>query len=290
MLMEFWLVTTNHLEDRVLFRGDEDYMAAMNFVAVVKCVTNVSILAFILMSNHVHFVLGCGREEADIFIRNFKQRYSFYLRKKYGFKEFWRDNDVDIRSLRLEDESLLRAIAYTVMNSVAANICLHCSQYQWGSGNCLFNPALSKGTPLRNLSFRKQYEILHTNEKLPQDYLLGEDGYVLPQSYMPVDFVEKLFRTPSRFNFFLANSSKAKARLENIQALPSFKDKSIMDAIPDLLHSMFHKQTLEELTDPQRAELLRQIRRRFSMDIAQMARITGIAYSEITQYLEDFCI
>ena len=73
MLMEFWLVTTNHLEDRVLFRGDEDYMAAMNFVAVVKCVTNVSILAFILMSNHVHFVLGCGREEADIFIRNFKQ-------------------------------------------------------------------------------------------------------------------------------------------------------------------------------------------------------------------------
>ena len=286
--MDFWLVTTNHLEDRVLFRDDEDYKAAMNYVAVVKSVTKVSILAFILMSNHVHFVLECGREDADLFIRNFKQRYSIYLRRKYGAKEFWRDNEVDIRPLRIDDESLLRAIAYTLMNCVAANICLHCSQYQWGSGNCVFNPAQLKGTPLRNLSFRKQYELFHTNEKLPYDYLLGEEGYILPQSYIAVDFVEKLFRTPSRFNFFLTNSSKAKARLENTEAQPSFKDKSIMDVMPDLLHSMFHKQSLQELTDSQRAELLRQIRKRFSMDIAQMARITGITYPEITRYLEDF--
>lgn len=32
----FWLVTTDHLTDRIWFKDDEDFKAAMNIVAVLS--------------------------------------------------------------------------------------------------------------------------------------------------------------------------------------------------------------------------------------------------------------
>ena len=53
----FWLVTTSHLEDRLWFRDDEDFKYAMNLVAVLSVSFPGKIICFVLMSNHVHFVL-----------------------------------------------------------------------------------------------------------------------------------------------------------------------------------------------------------------------------------------
>ena len=86
------------------------------------------------MSNHVHFVLSCSKEEAKSFINRFKKMYSQRYWKKYGTNSLLRNNDVDIRELFWGDESLERGIAYVQMNCVAANICMHPSAYPWGTG------------------------------------------------------------------------------------------------------------------------------------------------------------
>ena len=101
---KIWLVSTDHLEDALWFREEEDFKIGMNYVAVLAAFSAVTILAFILMSNHVHFIL-------------------------YGTKE-----DV----LAFINEALERAIAYVQMNCVAANICSHPIQYPWGSGSAFF--------------------------------------------------------------------------------------------------------------------------------------------------------
>ena len=77
--MEFYLVTTDHLEDRIWFRDDDDFKAGMNTVAILSAsAPTVHILAFILMSNHVHFVLECPYEKAKSFINAFKKYHSRY--------------------------------------------------------------------------------------------------------------------------------------------------------------------------------------------------------------------
>ena len=53
----YWLVTTEHLKKGLWFRDDEDYRVGMNYVAIASFVYGVMVLAFVLMSNHVHFVL-----------------------------------------------------------------------------------------------------------------------------------------------------------------------------------------------------------------------------------------
>ena len=285
MKIEYQLVTTDHLVDRLWFLDDEDYKAGMNGVAVTAYRTETGILAFILMSNHVHFVLRGTHENAEIFINEYKRHYSAYLQRRYGFKEYLRRNDADIQEVRKEDESLERAVAYVQMNSVAANICLHPTGYPWGTGNAFFKATAVQGRKLGSLSIRSQMKLLQSKTLLP-GYLLISDGYILPESFVQVQYVESLFRTPNRFNYFLVNSSKAKRLIANDTGIPAFRDQSIISAIPDLCHSLFRKTDLKELNWEQKAEIAKQLRKRFSSEIHQIARITGISYQDIATMMD----
>ena len=53
-----YLLSTGHLEKNLWFRNDEDFVAGMNHVAIQAAQNlKVRVLSFVLMSNHVHFVL-----------------------------------------------------------------------------------------------------------------------------------------------------------------------------------------------------------------------------------------
>ena len=71
--MKFYLVTTDHLKSTIWFRDEEDFKAAMNIIPVLAALAGVNILSFILMSNHIHFVLECELADAEAFILKFKK-------------------------------------------------------------------------------------------------------------------------------------------------------------------------------------------------------------------------
>ena len=286
-MKRYFFVSTAHLADRLWFRDEEDFIVAMNYVAIVAFLTGCKVLAFILMSNHVHFVLLCIREEAEAFMRKFKRLYAAYYQKKYGICELLRRNGVDFQEVRDDDESLEKAIAYVLMNCVAANICLEPSGYPWGTGNILFNHRPLPASRLGDYSGRAQIRILKSNVKLPGDYKIGPGGYILPESYVQVKAVEALFRTPKRFGYFLRTSSKARQRLEG-GAVPSFRDQNILSASEDLCHSLFRVNGITDLDAGQKAELLRQLRGRFSADVNQICRVTGIPYDEAARLLDSW--
>ncbi|MBQ2531157.1 MAG: transposase, partial [Bacteroidales bacterium] len=105
---------------KIWFRDEEDFKMGMNLVAVLAVALDVDVLSFILMSNHVHFVLCCSKAKAHQFIKEFKKRHSQYMNKKYGVKELLRRVHVQVDPVSGADESLEWVIAYTNMNSVAA--------------------------------------------------------------------------------------------------------------------------------------------------------------------------
>lgn len=287
--MTFFLITTDHLETRLWFRDDEDFKAGMNLVAAVAFSVGVRVVAFILMSNHVHFVLECTAEEAMAFLTEFKRVYSWYLNHRYGTKELLRRNGTDIQELHLGDGSLERAIAYVQMNSVSANLCTHPEAYPWGTGPVFFQLIPRKGKALCTMSARARLRLLHTKTALPPGWLVGEDGYILPECFACVKFVESLYGSPKRMNVFLQNSSKAKCAMSRLDMnLPSFRDQTIVAALPDLCQSLFRERSVQALNLEQRAALCDQIRRRFCADVNQIARVTGIAYEEVVRMLEAF--
>ena len=278
----FYLVTTEHLADRLWFKDKEDFKAGMNYVAVLAALLNVDIIAFVLMSNHVHFVLSCDGTRAEAFIREFKRRYSQYCNAKYHSREFLRSNGIDIREVSVGDESFERAVAYVQMNPVGANICIDPSGYPWGTGELFFRNNPLPETRIGSLSVNARRSFLHSRDALPEDYRIDPRGYVSPASYVQVSFVESVFRTPKRMNYFLNSSSKAK----RLNEAPAFNDQLIQSAVQSLCISLFQRKGFADLNDAQQTEVLRQIRYRFSADPNQIARISGLSYNEVCERLE----
>lgn len=282
---DFWLVSTDHLKDRLWFRDEEDFKKGMNLVAVLAATIPVDICAFILMSNHVHFVTRGNKENARRFIALFKKHYSQLYSYKYAVsKSLLEDNGVDIQDLSLEDESFERAIAYVQMNCVAAKICLHPSGYPWGTGNSFFNSMPIKGTQTGTLSGKALKRLLHSHKPVPPEYIISDYGFIDPCSYVQVKLVESIFRTPRRMNYFLTTSSKAR----KIKEAPSFSDHMLVSAIKELSISLFRKNDFSEMSEVEKAELLRQLKFRFSCDIGQLARVCGLKYDEVSNLLETF--
>ena len=286
----YWLVTTEHLKEGLWFREQEDFKVGMSHVAIQahRDRSRIRVLAFVLMSNHVHFILEGSLENVRGFTNAFKHRYSLYYRKKYGTKEFLRGNKVDVKPIQRADEALERAIAYVQMNPVAANICAHPVQYPWGTGSIFFNPSTPSGMPLGSFSQRACKHLLHSDdETFPGDWRLGDNGYILPQVFVDVKTVETLYRTPGRMNYFLHNSSKAKKRIDTSEAhLPAFRDQVILAALPDLCNSLFGKNVFAVLSPEEQTECVRQIRFRFSAGVNQIARVCGISYEDAAAMMD----
>ncbi len=287
MRKDYWLVTTEHLKDRLWFKDEEDFKVGMNYVAVMAAsIPVVEILAFILMSNHVHFVVGGTEIVVAEFINRFKLLYSKYFTHKYSSKELLRNNKADFKLLDWRDESMERAIAYVQMNSVAANICLQPSGYPWGTGSIFFNKTAQTGVQIGSVSIRLQRKTLHSKTTLPPNYILDERGFISPMSYAKIQLVEQIFRTPNRMNYFLQNSSRI--RKSSGTAAPTFSDQVVLSAMLNLCTSVFHKSSLNSLDGMELAQLLNQLRYRFSADSKQLARVTGIEQERVLMLLDTF--
>ena len=287
-MRKYYLVTTDHLKVGLWFRDERDFAAGMNFVAIQAYRSKVTVLAFVLMSNHLHFVVQGRWSDVKAFIDGIKSRYSKYLNHKYGTREFLRRNKVRIEEVSTLNEGLEKAIAYTQMNCVAAGICSHPSQFPWGTGPLFFNSTKRSGRRLGSLSKRARIRLFHCcDEDLPTDWLVSEEGYILPESYVNVKYVESVYRNAKRMNYFLVNSSKAKKKMDTSdENLPSFKDQVILAALPDLYRSLFQKRCFTELSPSEQIESLRQIRFRFSSNVHQIARVTGLTYEEAARMMD----
>ena len=289
-MKKFYLITTEHLEKMLWFRCDEDFRMGMNSVAILAALhPNVTVLGFVLMSNHVHLVVMSDMEEVISFVNQLKGRYSRYVQFKYGVKELLRRNRVHLKEVSVSDgEALERVLAYVHMNPVSANLCSHPCQYPWGTGNVFFNPVLPASTCIGDLSKRARIRVLRSEcIEIPPDWMLSSDGYILPQSYVDVAIVEDFFRSPKRMNYFYNTSSKARKRIDlSEKSLPSFSDQLIRVAVPELCRTLFQRRSFDELTSSEQTEMLRQIRFRFSADVGQLARVCGLTYADAANMLD----
>ena len=278
------------MENRIWFRDDEDFKTGMNYVALAATRCRVAVIVFVLMSNHVHFVLF-GRNEAEMqaFYAYFKMLYSKYYQRKYGTVHFLRGNTLDCRQVLSADEALERVIAYVLMNPVAANICLHPINYPWGCGNCFFSTRGIKGRLASKLGPRERRRLLRSEQSAGWNAVVGEEGYILPESYVRKDMVEAIFRTPKRLDYFMKTSSKARQVLESDNAvMPSFRDQNIAGLAQDICFSLFRKTSLSALEVSEKQRLVFEVHRRSGADPKQLARVLEMQPAEVATFLSRY--
>ena len=98
-----------------MFQDDHDFIAGVNRIGICLLKTGGKVIAYVLMDNHVHFVLYGTMPQCKAFITLYKRLTGKWILTKYGISDYLRHLPTDI--LRIDtEERLLNTIAYIDRN------------------------------------------------------------------------------------------------------------------------------------------------------------------------------
>lgn len=268
----------------VLFGNKEDFVAAMNRVAAITLRMKIVILAFVLMDNHFHFVIKADSEEAAVhFANEFKRLTGMYNASQYGAHLSL--SRLPVKVISVSDENYLKTlIAYVIKNPTKARIEMFYT-YPWGTGRLYFNGMQRLKPSFRQTGVRYIKEQCRTHIAIPSDWIVSE-GMILPENYVAIDLVERLFKTPRSYMFFLSlNKDDEMERALGEWNEINLTDTELRAERDRMMKELFGIRTLRELSAPDRLKLARLMRRRFLCSKKQIARIVHLSYDAVLQNL-----
>ena len=118
-------INSKKLEKELLFRDEEDYIYGMNTVALMLLqFPTVVVYAFVLMSNHIHLLLGGPKKDCEAFYDAVMHRLSLWMKRKYGLTgivPYGKENRTTVTVNGLEH--FIVEVLYVLRNPFKAKIC-----------------------------------------------------------------------------------------------------------------------------------------------------------------------
>ena len=308
-----WHFSTDGNFSSVLFQDETDFIDGMNRVCIVSMKHKVVILAFVLMDNHLHFILHGDLTECIIFMQDYIRRTSVAFHQRHGVSHIFKGVPVNHQAVTT-DRYLKTAICYVFKNPPCAGTRFMGWNYHWGSGGMYFRmderwssskriqhgsgpgsgpneydeasprsePAVANSTSDMSKNQRKRY--FKTNAAIPDGLALHE-GIVLPYEYVAVDIVEELFRSTRSFNYFMCITKEDEIEKKGgyISRL-SIPDNELRQCRDELLKERFGK-GIRMLGTDERLLLGKLLKRKYNCSTKQISRMVSLAYSQIKDLL-----
>ena len=280
--------------------SNDDFVAAMNIMALCAYNTDVSVVAFTLEDTHLHALLYANRVDCV----NYKAMYeATYLRYAARNRDGRTPFCLGIEIYRTDnDEDYVRNIAaYTVIQPTKDRKKVMPFDYLWGSGSLYFRSGrvpliwlcgedgkLLEPILFGSLTIDVQREVVHSRSYTIPDNWLVCDGLVLPSNYVDVAMFEKIFGTHNRYRVFLANSRTRDEEILNRMAqergvmLDDLEARTICGDECKMIYGIRDPRRL----DPQRRIALAQVmRRKHRMTLRQIAKLLRLPESEVARYV-----
>lgn len=276
----FYHVCTDGMEQITLLKDDEDFKVAWNYLALSAWRAGVQVVAFILMSNHVHELLACrNMSQADKAIKLFKKLLSTYLRRKYSVSQILHETNDSI-SLIGTEQYMKNCIAYILRNAVCAKICFKPEDYKWSSYACCFSAERKRSfVPVSELGFTQKRNMLRTGMDLSDcPFEIDENGIIVLESFVRFDIVETVYRNSGKsFLYYLGCCNDVKMEYElDCQPLMHISDQEMSLSIARYVVNRFHGKELPELTSAEKCSILKPIFFSHKTSIPQLSRIMGL--------------
>lgn len=277
----FYHVCTNGLEQVTLLRDDEDYRTAWNYLALSVWRTGVQVVAFTLMSNHIHEILVCrDTDEAVRTIKLFKKQLSQYLKRRYGLSKILHETDDCISKIDTV-QYLKNCIAYIHRNAVSARICAKPEEYRWSSYSCFFSSNRKQETsaPVSNMGFTKKRTMLKTGMDLSDCRLrINNDGQITLDSFVRIDIVERAYMHSGKsFLYYLGCCNDTKMEYElACKPLMHISDHDLYETITTYSAKRFCGRNLSELTTADKCSMLKHLFFNNKTSIPQLSRVLGL--------------
>lgn len=266
-----------------IFLDPDDFRAAMNRIAVCSLRLRVTILAFVLMDNHFHFIIQAASEDdAYRFAQEFKRLTGLHQTVKYHQPCSLRKLPVKVLPI-MDDEALKTAICYVLKNPTKARISMF-YDYPWGTGALYFRKAGGTASRVSSVSSFTQDTIrtmCRTRVAIPADWRVS-DGILIPENYVPVEKVEQLFRTTRSFMYYLSLNKDDEIE----QEMGLWNDLRLTDSELRQERDLYAKEKfgtyrLRDLSLRERAQIARYLRHKYLCSKKQVARIVQLPFETV---------
>lgn len=276
----FYHISTEGLEQVTLLKDEEDYRVAWNYLALVAWRTGVDIVAFVLMSNHIHTLLACRDIiQARKAIALFKQLLSTYLRNKYGVSHVLH-NSSDSISLIDSIKYLRNCIAYIFRNPISARICTKPEEYKWSSyHSCFRSAACGNARNMADMKYRERRQVMHSSRNLSEcPLLVDDDGYVTLDSFVRNDIVSNAFLNSGKsFMYHLGSCNDAKTEYELVyQPMREVTDNDMYEEVSRYVAVRFRDKAISDLTTAEKCSILKALFFNHKTTVPQLSRIIDL--------------
>lgn len=262
-----------------MFQDDEDFIAGVNRVGLCVLMTCVEVVAFILMDNHVHFVLYGTAVKCKAFINMYKRLTGRWISNKYGLSDYLRLLPAEM--IRIADEeALMNTIAYIDRNSIVAGYKFMPCEYPWGSARYMFRDKSDATVNdvvcarIGSMPIVQQRAVLRTRISVPGDWLVCQNGMILPGSFMDLGHVERIFKTPARYSYFLAKKLEGTVEMQMNESRRTFMtDKDLREVTKKLSRMMYGEDDVRSLDVKSRMAVARKLRYDYASTVKQISRM-----------------
>lgn len=285
-----WHYSTDGTYAEVLFRDRTDFVDAMNRIYLLSRKYPIVILAFCLMDNHIHLVLYGPLEECNRFVHELVRQTSSSIARRHNLRHELLTLPVHYQEIT-DDFYLKKAICYVHKNPTTANLSYLPHDYPWSSASLPFRargtwvlPDLCSDT-VEALSITERRDRFRTRDSLPDSLLVYKD-IILPENYVPVPLIERIYRTPRAYHFFMSSTREEdiESRGGSISRL-SLPDAEMRQHKRELVKTLFGKESSNDLNTQQRIRLGKELKRQYNCSTKQIARLVGLKLEELESHL-----
>ena len=288
-----WHFSTDGNAVDVIFYDETDFIEGMNRIYLVVRMYDVVILAFVLMDNHIHFILHGTFEECNKFMHEYVRRLSWAISRRHGDRR--KMEPVNISHQAVGDVGYLKTvICYTIKNPPVAGIGFHALDYPWSSGALYFRKTGIWTSPFWTADSAVTSERLFGRKRVRILKTAPDDGSVLrmigpmifPGEYVAYETVERLFRTCKSFNYFFCRSKEelvdARGGMISHLSLPLQEMRQHKN---EVCQELFGTTSTKSLATAQRLKLARTLKARYNSSLKQIARLCGLVYDEVKEII-----
>ena len=270
-----------------MFQDESDFIAGVNRIGICCLRTGIKVIAYVLMDNHVHFVLCGTMPECKRFITLYKQLTGTWIYVKYGLNDYLRQLSTNILLVDTE-EKLLNTIAYIDRNPVVAGYPYLPTEYPWGSARYVFKAFRCEldTKPLSAISRRTQRVLLGTRVVLPGKWRIDNKGMICPDSFLDVSVIESYYKTPVRYSYFLAKKLEGIVEHDIELSQKTFiPDMELREIVRKMIMQDYGKDSVMDLDVHARLSVARKLRYCYASTLKQISRMVHLDKSALEGFI-----
>ncbi len=202
-----------NLPEKVIFRNENDYLVAISRLAACASATSTEIWAYSFMSNHFHLIVRT--EKIEKFIRLFKINVTRHHNSRYHAHI-----QINIWCRELMNEGEIRtAVNYVLKNPIHHKIVDVAFKYPYSSAHVYFRDKIYtdeyySGEHIEQKCLKPSeldsvvYRELFVRHKVSDKVLVKDGRAVLPESFVAVSIIERLYSNVRDFLFHMNKPMK----------------------------------------------------------------------------------